>query len=269
MRSTVALMPIVIGMLINLSTALAWTPFHTENANAKKGNALMAEEHYSDALEAYNKASKQLPDTPGIQLDKGLALIAEGNLKSAKDAFVEAIDPSAPSSLRADAYYDLGVAFAMQGDALAKQQEYDKASAQYREAVDAFKRALRIQPGSSNTAWNLEYAQARIRDQNQQQDQDQSQQQDQDQNQQQDQDQSQQQDQDQSQQQDQDQSQQQDQDQSQQQDQDQNQQQDQNQHPTPEYVQRFLDALEQNEEQLPVQRARQRNAGRSRPEKDW
>ena len=34
-------------------------------------------------------------------------------------------------------------------------------------------------------------------------------------------------------------------------------------------VQRFLDALEQNEENLPLQRARRRNAGRPPPEKDW
>ncbi|NND27917.1 MAG: aerotolerance regulator BatC, partial [Myxococcales bacterium] len=34
-------------------------------------------------------------------------------------------------------------------------------------------------------------------------------------------------------------------------------------------VQRFLDALEQNEENLPLQRARRRSAGRPPPEKDW
>ena len=34
-------------------------------------------------------------------------------------------------------------------------------------------------------------------------------------------------------------------------------------------VDRFLDALEQNEESLPVQRARQRSRGRRPPEKDW
>ena len=37
----------------------------------------------------------------------------------------------------------------------------------------------------------------------------------------------------------------------------------------PDDVQRFLDALEQNEENLPLQRARRRNAGRPPPEKDW
>jgi hypothetical protein len=34
-------------------------------------------------------------------------------------------------------------------------------------------------------------------------------------------------------------------------------------------VQRFLDALEQNEEALPLERARRRSAGRKPPEKDW
>jgi hypothetical protein len=34
-------------------------------------------------------------------------------------------------------------------------------------------------------------------------------------------------------------------------------------------VERFLDALEQNEESLPLQRARRQSAGRRPPEKDW
>lgn len=34
-------------------------------------------------------------------------------------------------------------------------------------------------------------------------------------------------------------------------------------------VQRFLDALEQNEQSLPLQRARRQSAGRRPPEKDW
>ena len=37
----------------------------------------------------------------------------------------------------------------------------------------------------------------------------------------------------------------------------------------PEEVERFLDALEQNEESLPLQQAKRRSAGRRPPEKDW
>ena len=158
-----------IAILTGPMTALAWNPLRSENSNVKKGNTLMSKHQYSDALQAYDKAAEKLPDTPGIQLNRGLALFGEDQTDSAKEAFLQAADPSFPVPLRADAYYDLGVAFATQGDTLAEQKEHDKAIAQYREAVDAFKRSLRIQPADRNAAWNLEYAQARIVEQEQQQ----------------------------------------------------------------------------------------------------
>jgi tetratricopeptide (TPR) repeat protein len=254
----------------------------------KKGNGLMAQEQYEPALQAYDEAARELPDARGVQLNRGLALLGQDLSEQAKEAFLAAADPSASPATRGDAYYNLGVAYAREGDVISQQEEYEQASAHFREAADAFKRALRVQPGNRNAAWNLEYAMKRIREeekreqereqeqeQEQSQDQEQEQSQDQDQEQSQDQDQEQRQDQEQEQSQDQDQEQSQDQDQEQSQDQDQEQQQEQeseseNPQPMePGEVQRFLDALEQNEENLPLQRARRRSAGRPPPDKDW
>ena len=263
----------VVG-LIAPATASAWSPLRRENSDVKKGNALMPQGKYGAALEAYDLAAEELPDSKGVQLNRGLALLAQGTAEQAKEAFLAAADPSAPTDTRADAYYDLGVTYARQGDALGQQEDHEQAIASFREAADTFKRSLRLRPGDRDAAWNFEYAIQRIREQEQQQDQDQQQEQNQDQDQQQDQDQEQNQDQDQ--QQDQDQEQDQDQQQDQEQNQDQDQQQDQEQRQElqeqpmrQDDVQRFLDALEQNEQSLPLQRARRQSAGRRPPEKDW
>ncbi len=283
--------------VITPATALAWSPLRSENPDVRRGNALMSKQEYTAALEAYDSAAEELPGSKGVQLNRGLALLAQGSTELAKEAFLAAADPSAPTHTRADAYYDLGVAYAREGDALAEQEDHERATASFREAVDAFKRSLRLRPGDRDAAWNLEYALQRIREQEekqQQQEQEQEQQQQQEQEQQQQQEQEQEQQQQQEQEQEQQQQQEQEQDQQQQQEQEQQEQeQDQQQQqegqgqeqqreerqgqseerrqePMPQDdVQRFLDALEQNEESLPLQRARRRSAGRRPPEKDW
>ena len=146
------------------ATALAWSPLRAENPNVKKGNALMAEEQYPDALGAYDQAARELPDAKAVQLNRGLALLAQDLTDPAKEAFTSAGDPSAPPEVRADAYYDLGIAHARQGNARSEEERFDEASALFREAAEAFKRSLRIRPGNRNAAWNLEYALQRIRE---------------------------------------------------------------------------------------------------------
>jgi Ca-activated chloride channel family protein len=235
--------------------ASAWSPLRGENSNAKKGNTLMAQEQYGPALEAYDEAARELPEARAVQLNRGLALLAQDLGEQAKEAFLAAADPKAAPTTRADAYYDLGIAHAREGDAISQQEEYEQASAHFREAADAFKRSLRQRPGDRNAAWNLEYAMKRIREEEEKQEQQEQQEEQQEQ-------------QDQEQEQD---SENESQDQEQEQDSE-NESQEQEQQPQPvpqDEVQRFLDALEQNEENLPLQRARRRNAGRPPPEKDW
>jgi len=290
MRASTLVASYVLAMLLP-QTAHAWNPLRTENDEVKRGNELMQREQYDEALEAYDQAAEELPESKGVQLNRGLALLAKGMLEPAKEAFLSAADPSAGSNTRADAYYDLGVAFAREGDALAQQGDFEGATARYREAVDAFKRALRQRPGDRDAAWNLEYALQRIREQEEKQQQEQQEQEQQEQEQQeqeqqeqeqqeQEQQEQEQQEQEQQEQEQQEQEQQQ-QEQQEQEQQQQEQQQQEQQEPRagdpresppqmePREVQRFLDALEQNEESLPVERARRRAAGRRAPEKDW
>ena len=84
-------------------------------AHAKKGNGLMAKKEYALALESYDEAARELPQSRGVQLNRGLALLAEDLGEQAKEAFMAAADPAAAPDIRADAYYNLGIAYAREG----------------------------------------------------------------------------------------------------------------------------------------------------------
>jgi tetratricopeptide (TPR) repeat protein len=173
--------PILVLVTLSLLpvTAKAWDPFRASNPHVDRGNALMAEDQPAEALEAYDRAARELPSEPGVHLNRGLALLSAGRMEEAQNALLLATEPSADASLRADAYYNLGLLFYRQGDAAAAQQDHASAQTLFRQAADAFKRSLRARPGNRDAGWNLELALRRIEEQQEQQEQ-QDQDQDQD-----------------------------------------------------------------------------------------
>jgi Ca-activated chloride channel homolog len=174
--------PILVLVTLSLLpvTAKAWDPFRASNPHVDRGNALMAEDQPAEALEAYDRAARELPSEPGVHLNRGLALLSAGRLEEAQNALLLATEPSADTSLRADAYYNLGLLFYRQGDAAAAQQDHASAQTLFRQAADAFKRSLRARPGNRDAGWNLELALRRIEEQQEQQEQQDQQDQDQD-----------------------------------------------------------------------------------------
>jgi len=282
------LIAIVIAVVALLpSRALAWEwrdLLRSDNGHVEDGNERMRAGDHAGALTAYDAAAKQLPSEAGVHLNRGLALLAAGDLPKARESFLRATEPPASSALRAAAYYNLGLAFYREADGFAGQDDHKQAQAMFRESADALKRSLRLTAGNRDAAWNLELALRRIREEEEKQKQQEEQQKQEQQDQQQDQQQQDQQQQDQQEPQDQQQGEQQKQDQ-QQQDQQQQQPQDQQQpkpseqqpeeqqepeQAMPREAERALDALQQGEENLERLRARQR-AGRERrqPTKDW
>ena len=260
------------------ASASAWSPLRGENSNAKKGNALMAQEQYGPALEAYDEAARELPEARAVQLNRGLALLAQDLSEQSKEAFLAAADPAASPSTRADAYYNLGIAYAREGEAISQQDEHEQASAHFREAADAFKRALRVRPGDRNAAWNLEYAMKRIREEEEKQEQqeqeseDESEDENENENEGEDENEDENEGEGENEDENEGENEGEDEGENEGEDEDENPQQQEQAQPQPiprDEVQRFLDALEQNEENLPLQRARRRNAGRPPPEKDW
>lgn len=141
----------------------------TENARVRDGNEKLNKGDAKGALESYTLAARELPEAPGVQLDRGLALLKSGDLTKARESFLSATAPNAPPALRADAYQNLALAFYREGDQLAAQNKHKEAQQMFRDSVDAGKRSLRLRPGDANTAWNLELATRRIREEEQKQ----------------------------------------------------------------------------------------------------
>jgi cobalamin biosynthesis protein CobT len=294
LRSASAVLAAVLGLGVPLP-ARADLPewLRKRNSDVDSGNDALNKGDAKGALEAYNKAARALPEAPGLQLDRGIALLKQGEYAKSRESLLSATVPNASADVRADAYHNLALSFYREADGMAGQNQHGDAQKLFREAVDAAKRSLHLRPADPNTAWNLELAGRRMREEeqkkkeedeqkkNEQKDKDKQNQDQQNQDQQnQDQDQQKQDDQ-------QDQKQDQKQDDQQKPESDKNKQ-DQNQtkpdqdpkadqpqeqapqQELPREAEQALDSLENNEENFERHRARQRaNRERRAPEKDW
>ena len=167
---------VAVAALALPSPAAAWDPFLVENPEVEDGNERMAADDATTALSYYDEAAGQLPTEPGVHLDRGLALLESGELDQAIEAFERASQPPASAEIRADAYYDTGIAQYRLADAAATEENHEEAQRQFREAADAFRQSLRMRPGNDDAGWNLELALRRIQEQEEQQQQEEEQQ---------------------------------------------------------------------------------------------
>jgi Ca-activated chloride channel homolog len=117
--------------------------FHTRNGDVEKGNAAMAAGKAEDALAHYDKAVAKLPAEAGVHFDRGAALYALSRFDEAGQEFLRATD-SADVALKAEAFRGLG-------NAHFKKEKF-------KEAVEAYKRALALRPDDQAAKRNLELA---------------------------------------------------------------------------------------------------------------
>jgi tetratricopeptide (TPR) repeat protein len=117
--------------------------FQTRNADVEKGNAAMAAGKAEDALAHYDKAVAKLPAEAGVHFDRGAALYALSRFDEAGPEHQRATD-SDDVALKAEAFRGLGNAHFKK----------DK----FKDAVEAYKRALALRPDDQAAKRNLELA---------------------------------------------------------------------------------------------------------------
>jgi Ca-activated chloride channel family protein len=122
---------------------VAFEPLKSSNKDIERGNEQMKAGKAEEALTAYDKAVAKLPNDPAAHFDRGTALFALSRFDEAGQEFLRATEAK-DGALKASAFYNLGNAFFKK----------DK----FKEAVEAYKRVLALDPREARAKWNLEIA---------------------------------------------------------------------------------------------------------------
>jgi Ca-activated chloride channel family protein len=115
----------------------------SSNRDVEQGNAAMKAGKAEEALAAYDKAATKLNADPGLHFDRGTALSALSRFDEAAQEFLRATEAK-DGSLKAGAFYNLGNTFARQK--------------KFKEAIEAYRRTLALDPRDNRAKWNLELA---------------------------------------------------------------------------------------------------------------
>lgn len=131
------------AVLLLLPLLTAFEPLKSSNKDVEQGNLRMKAGKAEEALGFYDKAVATLPNDPGVHFDRGTALYALSRFEEAGQEFLRATEAK-DGALKASAFYNLGNAFFKK----------DK----FKEAVEAYKRALTLDPHDARAKWNEEIA---------------------------------------------------------------------------------------------------------------
>jgi len=144
MRTATAL-----ALLPLLPFLMAFEPLKSSNKDVEQGNLRMKAGKAEEALGFYDKAVATLPNDPGVHFDRGTALYALSRFEEAGQEFLRATEAK-DGALKASAFYNLGNAFFKK----------DK----FKEAVEAYKRALTLDPHDARAKWNEEIALQKLKE---------------------------------------------------------------------------------------------------------
>ena len=149
------LIPAVAAILWLVVTAAA----HAQSARSlvQQGNEAYQNEEYSNALESYEQAAEQAPDSPHIWFNRGSALYKEGQYDKAMDAFEQAGLSSGNPGIEALSKFSQGNTSFRKG---VTQQETDpqQALASVERGVQLYQDALKVDPGLNDARHNIEVA---------------------------------------------------------------------------------------------------------------
>jgi len=136
----------------------AWDPVTRKHADVAKGNERLAAGKPTEAETQYKKALGELPSNPGVLYDLGAAHYLAAQALPAGEDRKKLLDSAekelrlagdAPETgLRASAHYNLGNTL--------------YAEDKFKDAIEEYKKALRLEPGREDARHNLELALARI-----------------------------------------------------------------------------------------------------------
>lgn len=146
----------ILLVMIFGNKVLAQLPFTTmpEKTETRNGNKAFKKGAYTDAEAAYKKALDKKNNMPEAIFNLGDAVYEQKRFDEAAKQFQLSGQTNADKSIKAKAYHNLGNTFL-------EQQKWE-------EAAQAYKAALKQNPKDADTKYNLAYANARLKQQQQQ-----------------------------------------------------------------------------------------------------
>jgi tetratricopeptide (TPR) repeat protein len=129
----------------------------------EEGNALYRAGKYNEALEAYEQAEREQPDSPEILFNKGNATLQKGDTAKAREAYEAAAIQAKDPALEAKCQFNLGHADFLEGEKKVPAAPRE-ALPLYERSIRHFQNALRADPGLAEAGENIEIARIKLKD---------------------------------------------------------------------------------------------------------
>ena len=155
-------------ILILIATTLAVWIFAAPAAAASAreliaaGNRAYAEENFSQAREAYDKAAVDLPESPQIYFNLGAVFYRQEDFAKAREHFQQAALKTRDLSLEARSKYNLGNCWYQEAR---RQTDSDlrQTLSSFEKSVDFYRQALKLEAEFRDAAHNLEIVRLRMK----------------------------------------------------------------------------------------------------------
>lgn len=121
----------------------------------ERGNRLYREGRLEEAVAAYQEALAAGDESPELLYNLGTALLGLGRLEEAESHLAGSLRSIEPE-LRQRAHYNLGHRYLV--EARSQEGGGQERTRLLEQAVEAYKHALRLDPGDADAKWNLELA---------------------------------------------------------------------------------------------------------------
>ena len=121
----------------------------------REGNKKCAAEQYDEALNAYEEAGVDIPESPHLYFNKGVAYYGKGDYDKAVEAFEKAALKSKDLELEAKAKFNLGNCAFRQSE---RQRDSDlqKSLEECKKSILHYQEALKLKPDYNEAAENIE-----------------------------------------------------------------------------------------------------------------
>lgn len=147
---------ISLGVLVSILTEMPTFAASGSDLVAE-GNRAYRDGKYDEALEAYEKASVDVPESPRIYFNKGASEYMKGDYKKAADLFEKAALKTKDLAFEARSQYNLGNSLFRESE---RQRDSDlqKSLKMLEKSIIQYQKAMKLDPSIKDAAHNIEIA---------------------------------------------------------------------------------------------------------------